>query len=623
MKLLTPVAQSFFIDKDKFPDGITLLSICLFFRRRDEENFPITLDLRPLVNGYPDNKTVYPYSEVTLPASAVKTKSGISSDIPLNSDPNSWTKFSFRAPIILLPGSHCFCLSTNSSKYELFTSKLGDRSLIDDKLVVSRHEYSEVMFRSSNSATFSAEQSENLMYQINIARFDISKFGGIMSESVESNKSVDMTKLSGSNEYQLFNITNSDAQPNETKINYFISHTPFPVFGQEEPRTDWAACLVNQNISLPKSMFVSNDNFGSDPQIQMLSVLQTRSSYVTPIVDQTLSSINLVNNYTSDGMISDKRNFPISNGGTGYAPTVNITTAGGSGAVCHAILRDGVVTRICVTAGGTGYSADDLTLAASVTGAGGSGCVLGTPVISSGAIVSIPIVDGGSGYGPYITATGPDFEWGIPLVFNGLCIGLDPEFDGPYSEELKTKINSSAGSVIGYNNKTGSIGTGYANTPKLTINNEGTGYGLIINPEEFEDQLKMSPNNKEYTPHLPGTSTSRYITKVIKMNYNADNIRVILDLNRPENTDIKIYIKPHHIEDPNELDNNDWKEILNKGDLPKHKVPSLFNEVEYHLNNIKYSSYSGFDSYRLKIVMYSKSPVNVPRIRNLRVIALK
>ena len=54
----------------------------------------------------------------------------------------------------------------------------------------------------------------------------------------------------------------------------------------------------------------------------------------------------------------------------------------------------GPVLSVVVQAGGSGYVAPT----AAVSGGGGSGCVLGTPVMSGGVITSIPVTTAGSGY---------------------------------------------------------------------------------------------------------------------------------------------------------------------------------------------------------------------------------
>ena len=76
------------------------------------------------------------------------------------------------------------------------------------------------------------------------------------------------------------------------------------------------------------------------------------------------------------------------------APTVSITGGGGTGATATAVVVGGAVTSITVTAGGSGYTTAPTV---SITGGGGSGAA-GTAVVVGGVVTSITVTAGGSGY---------------------------------------------------------------------------------------------------------------------------------------------------------------------------------------------------------------------------------
>ena len=60
-----PVAQSFLIDPQIFPEGCSVAKISLYFKSKDPVT-PVTVQLRPSVNGYPDSKNVFPFGSKTL-----------------------------------------------------------------------------------------------------------------------------------------------------------------------------------------------------------------------------------------------------------------------------------------------------------------------------------------------------------------------------------------------------------------------------------------------------------------------------------------------------------------------------------------------------------------------------
>ena len=78
--------------------------------------------------------------------------------------------------------------------------------------------------------------------------------------------------------------------------------------------------------------------------------------------------------------------IPVSNGGSGYidTPVVTITniSATGSGVTAVAHVSGGTITSITVTCRGTGYGNSD-TLGVDLAGGGGSGAVIGTPVLAA------------------------------------------------------------------------------------------------------------------------------------------------------------------------------------------------------------------------------------------------
>ena len=64
-----PLAQGFYIDQE---DGMFVTSIDVFFSAKDTA-LPVTMQIRPMVNGYPSSNTVLPFGEKTLQASEIST----------------------------------------------------------------------------------------------------------------------------------------------------------------------------------------------------------------------------------------------------------------------------------------------------------------------------------------------------------------------------------------------------------------------------------------------------------------------------------------------------------------------------------------------------------------------
>jgi hypothetical protein len=109
-----PLAETFLINSDQYPQGIMLSSVRVCFKIKDVDA-PVTLQIRPVNNGYPSSSVVYPYADVSLTPDKVKT-----SVIPNIDDPAKYTEFKFEVPVFLLPGEHCIVLLSNSIGYETF-----------------------------------------------------------------------------------------------------------------------------------------------------------------------------------------------------------------------------------------------------------------------------------------------------------------------------------------------------------------------------------------------------------------------------------------------------------------------------------------------------------------------
>ena len=125
-----------------------------------------------------------------------------------------------------------------------------------------------------------------------------------------------------------------------------------------------------------------------------------------------------------------------------------------------------------------------------------------------------------------------------------------------------------------------------------------------------------------------GNAYAKYITRSLTLaeGFDANGLRVILDVNRPQGTSIKVYAKVLSAEDPDNFDSKPYQEI-SLVSKPKYysDTDSDFIIDEYINNSITYigsgGKYTSFRTFSIKIVMFSDDPVKVPRIRNLRAIA--
>ena len=155
-----PLAQSFLVEAD---GGMFLTSIDLYFKTKSD-TLPVSVEVRNMVNGYP-GQVILPFSEVTKnPA-----------DVNISSDGSVATTFTFDSPVYVEENAEmCFVVLSNSNDYEVFISRMGEQDLITGQ-VISGQPYAGSLFLSQNASTWTAEQTDDMKFNLKIAKFDTAK----------------------------------------------------------------------------------------------------------------------------------------------------------------------------------------------------------------------------------------------------------------------------------------------------------------------------------------------------------------------------------------------------------------------------------------------------------------
>ena len=173
IRWVDPLAETFLIDSNLHPNGVFLTSVDLFFRAKDA-SIPITVQIRPVVNGFPHSSAIVPFSEVSLEPSVVNI-----SDTPDPSDAGTVTTFAFSSPVHLSGGQeYALVLLSNSNEYLTYIATIGENQLgTEDR--ISAQPYAGSLFRSQNASTWTPDQTSDLMFTLNRALFDTVNTGEI------------------------------------------------------------------------------------------------------------------------------------------------------------------------------------------------------------------------------------------------------------------------------------------------------------------------------------------------------------------------------------------------------------------------------------------------------------
>ena len=151
-----PLAQTFLIDDS---GGVFVSSVDLYFQSKDD-NVPITVQIREVVNGYPGVK-ILPFSEKTINPSQVNT----------SADSTTATTFTFDSPVYIQENvEYALVVLANSTNYNAWVARMGETQINSDR-TISEQPYAGVLFKSQNGTTWSADQNEDIKFKLKRCEF--------------------------------------------------------------------------------------------------------------------------------------------------------------------------------------------------------------------------------------------------------------------------------------------------------------------------------------------------------------------------------------------------------------------------------------------------------------------
>ena len=166
-----PLAQTFLVRDN--PGGAFLSKVDIYFASKDSK-YPVTLQIREVVNGYP-GKRILPFSEVTLnpeqvniSTNTVTLTDGSEANYPKYDTP---TTFTFPSPIYVENNTeYCIVLASDCSNYKVWITQMGDQ-IPGSSRTISEQPYAGVLFKSQNASTWTANQDQDLKFTIWRANF--------------------------------------------------------------------------------------------------------------------------------------------------------------------------------------------------------------------------------------------------------------------------------------------------------------------------------------------------------------------------------------------------------------------------------------------------------------------
>ena len=267
-----PLAQTFLIDGALYPDGIFVSDVDCFFKSKDTDGLPVSLQIRDTINGYP-SQTIIPFSDVSLTPDNVSTSEDAS--VP--------TKFTFPSLVYLQPGEYALVVISNSLKYEAYISEMG-QNILGTNRKVSEQPYAGVFFKSQNASTWSPDQNQDLTFEINKAVFTTGQTADVIFKDGTS---------SADYKADIIDIIPQTVRVNNTDISWGVKMTSV---NSNLLDTDYTFITQNNNYLWMNQKLITQS---AGSYIQRGSLFSS-SIHVSPVIDTQRNSVitieNIINN---------------------------------------------------------------------------------------------------------------------------------------------------------------------------------------------------------------------------------------------------------------------------------------------------------------------------------------
>ena len=271
-----PLAETFLVDPALYPDGVFLTDVELFFKTKDEDGIPVTLQIRDTLNGYPA-QTIVPFSNVTkFPA-----------DITVSEDASVATKFVFPSLVYLQPGEYSIVVISNSLKYETYIAEMGENIVGTDRKI-SEQPYAGVFFKSQNASTWTPDQNQDLTFRIHKAEFTTGQTANAIFKDGTASADV---------KADIIQLTPAEVRLNKTNIAWGVKMTGNT---SNVLDTSYQPVIQNTNFQLDtqRKILATANSYHSRAQ------LTSSSKHISPVIDTQRNSVitieNIVNNLSTN-----------------------------------------------------------------------------------------------------------------------------------------------------------------------------------------------------------------------------------------------------------------------------------------------------------------------------------
>jgi hypothetical protein len=600
---MDPLAQSFFVNGMPFGTFVTGLDV--YFRTKGTA--PITLQLREMINGFPTEK-VLPFGEVTKTADEVATSTEDADGVVTFSD----TNFTFPSPVYLQNNTeYCFVLlpAGNDPGYTAWVSEIGENEVGTSKRISEQPNVG-MLFTSANNRTWSEKQAEDMKFTLYRAIFDTS----VISTAKFQNSNYDYLALSDVMYLAADDTVSASkfAAGEKVYVEGFES-TKYGYVKQYDPLYNVLKIVVQEGAFAAADTITNGTIYTTVAEVEnkLINSIQTNIGYMdfTPTTG-VWSYAKTATGAAAGGTTFERLTF----GETNDIPTEaaiyskSNETADLDGDKSLNI-RFGMKTMtdtvspvidlrkcslICISNYINAYEAAAaiVTTAGTLTGLSYATTTAGIP----GTLAATVATSGTAG----------EFTCGASTLAVGSRVTITGTLAG-------------TGAITGY-----TTGTTYKVSAVTGSSPNVTGFTLTTTGTSEENNA--------------GTASSKYISRRVNLENNAEDLKVYLSNYLPTGTSAKVYAKLQNPSDSRNFDDLDWVELETSVSPLSSTAAAGFVEYEYKIPNANkvgsvedgeftytYSgaTYTTYNTMAIKIVMFSTNSSVVPKFKELRAIALQ
>lgn len=572
-----PIAQTFNLadSLSSSTPGAFLSKVDLYFASKDS-TAEVQIELREVdpSTSYITNRVV-PFSRVYVPAA----------DINVSTDSSSPTPIVFETPVYLLNGTDYALIIKpvdNNPNVTVFTARLGDNDLLTGNRI-TKQPFAGVMFASANDRTWTALQEEDLKFKMYFASFGTNQTGTAVLKNVDR---------------EYLTVANTDAN--------------FAVTGEtihgETTLTLGSSISANVGESALGGTSAANGivtfSSGTTLRVKEATLANKFSDAETiTIMHANGTPTSTTATVSSQATPSGKMFFYDST--TQANTTMHLSSPSGT-FVANTWIRgqyngyDAKITSI------DNLSIDTLRAFLSKFELEDTTTSMTTKLATS--------------------ATARD------SAFRNVNINADTEYDSRrYILSRTNEVANIASEKSGEFVATLTNGTNERHSP--AIDNDRA--ALIT----VENLINNDSTNEDGTSG--GNSLARYVQRTVTLaeGQDAEDLKVFLGAYNPSTASVLVYGKFLNAEDGETLEDKAWVQLTqvtsatvvsdseNTDDfeeyefqLPTASMTGASGEYQYTVGSVTYTS---FKHFKIKVVLLASSPSRVPRVRDLRTIALQ